>query len=95
VRTALTRGLTGRLGRAMRNQLLDAVSAPGVAILPYPLQRYLVRNISALAEKAGRPELMQMWSGQSANLVRHTSAAELMVSLVSNVSSVMIKRFGE
>src|SRR4051794_25403770 len=47
VRTALTRGFTGRLGRAKHNQLLDMLNAPGVAILPYPLQRYLVRNLTA------------------------------------------------
>src|SRR4051794_7102151 len=63
VKTALTRGFTGRLGRAIKNDLFDTVTAPGVEILPYPLQRYLVRNVTALAEKSGRPELMQLWSG--------------------------------
>src|SRR3954452_20266139 len=70
--TALTRGFTGRLARAIKNQLLETVNAPRAEILPYPLQRYLVRNIATLAEKAGRAELMQMWSGQSANLAHHT-----------------------
>ncbi len=44
--TALTRGFTGRLGRGIKNQLLDLMNAPGVEILPYPLQRFLMRNIS-------------------------------------------------
>jgi nitronate monooxygenase len=94
VRTALTRGFTGRLARAMRNPLLDTVNAAGVAILPYPLQRYLVRNLTALAEKAGRPDLMQMWSGQSASLAHYTSATELLESLVSGVSTIVDERFG-
>src|SRR6185436_8784686 len=56
--TALTRGFTGRLARGINNQLLNAVNAPGAEVLPYPLQRFLVRNLSTLADKAGRRELI-------------------------------------
>jgi nitronate monooxygenase len=86
--TALTRGFTGRLARGIKNQLLDVLSAPDVELLPYPLQRYLVRNISGLAEKAGRAEFIPMWSGQSRSLTHHTSATELMNSLVSGVDAI-------
>jgi len=88
-RTALTRGFTGRLARGIENQLLDTMTAPGVEILPYPLQRFLVRNISGPAEKSGRQDLIPMWAGQSANLARHTRAAELLDTLVSGVSAIM------
>jgi nitronate monooxygenase len=88
-KTALTRGFTGRLARAIKNQLLDTMNAPGVEILPYPLQRFLMRNVSAPAEKAGRQELIPMWAGQSANLVCHTKATELLDALVSGVSAAM------
>jgi nitronate monooxygenase len=91
-KTALTRGFTGRLARAIKNQLLETVNAPRAEILPYPLQRYLVRNIATLAEKAGRAELMQMWSGQSANLAHHTKAVELVDELISGVSAIMRDR---
>jgi nitronate monooxygenase len=87
-RTALTRGFTGRLGRGIENQLMDAVNAPGVEILPYPLQRFLVRNLSGQAERSNRPELIPMWAGQSANLAHHTSAIELLDTLVSGVSAL-------
>ena len=86
-RTALTRSFTGRLARAIKNQLLDELNQPGVEILPYPLQRALVKNLSALAERAKNPDLTPMWAGQSANLSRHTDAATLFQSLVSEVSS--------
>jgi nitronate monooxygenase len=92
-RTALTRGFTGRLARAIKNQLLETMNAPGVEILPYPLQRHLMRNISAPAEKSARPQLIPMWAGQSANLTHHTSATELLDSLVSGVSSLIEKTF--
>ncbi len=87
-RTALTRGFTGRLARGIKNQLLDAMSAPGVEILPYPLQRFLVRSVSGLAEKTGEKELIPMWAGQSANLARHTNVRELLDALISEVSVV-------
>jgi nitronate monooxygenase len=84
-RTALTKGFTGRVARGIENQLLDALSAPGAEILPYPLQRYLVANITRLAEKSGRPELTQMWAGQSAGLIHHADAAALLESLISGM----------
>ncbi len=86
--TALTRGFTGRLARGIKNQLLEAMNAPGVEILPYPLQRHLVRNISALAEQSGRSELIPMWAGQSGSLAHHTSATELMRTLVGGVNAI-------
>lgn len=92
-KTALTRGFTGRLARAIRNQLLDTMNAPNVEILPYPLQRHLVRNISAAAEKAGRSELIPMWAGQSANLAHHTKAVELLDAMVGGVSGIIDERF--
>ncbi len=92
-KTALTRGFTGRLARAIKNQLLDTMNAPGVEILPYPLQRFLMRNISGPAEKSGRPELVPMWAGQSANLARHTKATQLLDALVSGVSAIVDDTF--
>ncbi len=87
--TALTRGFTGRLGRGVKNRLLDTLNAPGMEILPYPLQRFLMRNISGPAEKSGQAELIPMWAGQSANLARHSRAVELLDALVSGVSATM------
>jgi nitronate monooxygenase len=86
--TALTRGFTGRLARGIKNRLLDDLNQNDVEILPYPLQRALVRNLSAPAEKAGRPELLPLWAGQSANLSRCTSVRALLDTLVKEVSEV-------
>lgn len=87
-RTGLTRGFTGRLARGIHNQLLEELNRPGVEILPYPLQRALVRNLSILAEKAAKPELLQLWAGQSANLSRETDAKAMLQTLVSEVSTI-------
>jgi nitronate monooxygenase len=87
-RTGLTRGFSGRLARGIQNQLLDELNRPGVEILPYPLQRFLLRNLTTLSEKAERPELLQLWAGQSANLCRQNDATALLRTLVSEVSSI-------
>src|SRR4029077_6623639 len=47
--TALTKGFTGRLARGIHNGLLEELNQPGTEILPYPLQRGLVRNLSMVA----------------------------------------------
>ena len=87
-RTSLTKGFTGRLARGIHNQLVEELNRPGVEILPYPLQRMLVRNLAIPAEKAGRPELLQLWAGQSASLSRESDAETLLQTLVSETSAI-------
>jgi nitronate monooxygenase len=87
-RTSLTKGFTGRLARGIDNQLLEELNRPEVEILPYPLQRFIVRSLSIAAEKAARPELLPLWAGQSANLSRESDAKALLQTLVSEVSAI-------
>jgi nitronate monooxygenase len=87
-RTSLTKGFTGRLARGIHNQLIEDLNRPGVEILPYPLQRHLVRNLAIPAERAGRADLLQLWAGQSASLSRVSDAKVLLETLVSEVSAV-------
>ena len=86
--TALTRGFTGRLARGIKNRLLDVLNQKEVEFLPYPLQRTLVRDLSIPAEKAGRSELLPLWAGQSANLLRCTDVRTLLDTLVKEVSEI-------
>jgi nitronate monooxygenase len=86
--TALTRGFTGRLARAIKNRLLDELNQKDTEILPYPLQRALVRNLSIPAEKAGRPDLLPLWAGQSANLSRCADVNALLDTLINEVSEI-------
>ncbi len=86
--TALTRGFTGRLARGIKNLLLDELNQKDIEILPYPLQRVLVRNLSIPAAQAGRAELLPLWAGQSANLSRCTDARALLDTLVKEISEI-------
>jgi nitronate monooxygenase len=87
-RTGLTKGFTGRLARGIQNQLLEELNRPGVEILPYPLQRALVKNLSIPAEKAAKSELLPLWAGQSANLSRQSDAVAILQTFVGEISTI-------
>src|SRR4051812_12490027 len=86
--TALTKGFTGRLARGIHNRLMEELNRKGTEILPYPLQRGLVRNLSIPAEAAGRSNLLPLWAGQSANLSTCTDVSAFLNSLVEEVSEI-------
>ncbi|WP_263416321.1 NAD(P)H-dependent flavin oxidoreductase [Terriglobus albidus] len=85
-RTGLTRGFTGRLARGIQNDLMQQMNRPGTEILPYPLQRSLMRNLAIPAQKAGNAELLALWAGQSANLARCSDVHELLQALVDGAA---------
>ena len=85
-RTALTQGFTGRLARGIDNELLQMLNKPGAKILPYPLQRVLMRSLALPAQEAGRSDLLALWAGQSANLARCAEIRELLQSLVEGAA---------
>ena len=86
--TGLTKGFTGRLARGVRNRLMEELNQQGTEILPYPLQRTLVRDLSVAAEAAGRSDLVPMWAGQSANLSICTDVSAFLISLIEEVSEI-------
>lgn len=86
--TGLTRGFTGRLARGIRNRLMEELNREGTEILPYPLQRALIKNLSVAAAAAGRADLLPLWAGQSASLSTNTDAVALLTSLVEDVAAI-------
>ncbi len=80
--TRLTTALTGRLARAIENRLVSEAAASIEAPLPYPIQHALMRTVSDPASMQQRTELMPLWAGQSASLIRSTKAAELMAAVI-------------
>jgi nitronate monooxygenase len=86
--TALTKGFTGRLARGVHNRLMEELNRKETEILPYPLQRGLVRNLSIAAEAAGRADLLPLWAGQSANLSTCTDVPAFLTSLIEEVSEI-------
>jgi nitronate monooxygenase len=66
---------------------MDELNRKGTEVLPYPLQRQLVRNLAVPAEAAGRADLMPLWAGQSAGLSREPDLQSFLSSLVAEVST--------
>jgi nitronate monooxygenase len=67
---------------------MENLNRNATEILPYPLQRELVRNLAIAAEAAGRADLVPMWAGQSANLSTCTDVSAFLTSLVEEVSEI-------
>src|SRR5260221_13726302 len=86
--TGLTRGFTGRLARGIDNTLMQQFKDTDTEILPYPLQRGLVRQLSVAAATAGRSDLLPLWAGQSAGLSACTDVSAFLQSLLEEVSAV-------
>src|SRR6201984_814840 len=86
--TGLTKGFTGRLARGVHNRLMQELSREGTAVLAYPLQRSLVRNLATAAEAAGRTDLLPMWAGQSASLSTCPDVLAFLTTLVEEVPEI-------
>ena len=77
--TTVTRAFSGRPARGIRNRMTDAFERAAPA--PFPQQQRLTAAIRKAASQQGRTDLMQMWAGQAAPLVRAMPAAELVATL--------------
>jgi nitronate monooxygenase len=78
-RTVVTRAFSGRAARGLRNTFSDAFEA--IAAAPFPQQQSLTAELRAAAAARGRTDLMQLWAGQGAPLLRELPAAALVRSL--------------
>lgn len=86
-RTALTRAFSGRLARGVVNRLMEELDRRPSAIAPYPVQNWLTSKMKPAAVLAARSDLMSLWAGQAAALLRHRDAARLVATLVEDVES--------
>jgi nitronate monooxygenase len=88
-RTTLTRAFTGRLARSIHNGLIDALRGKESALAPYPVQAWLTAQFKTAALAANRADLMSLWSGQGAPLLKHRRAADLLRSLVAGTDEIL------
>lgn len=73
--TEFTRAFSGRTARGMVNRFLTENSAAAPAA--YPQVHHLTRPVRAAAGKAGDPEAMNLWAGQTYELATEGPAAEI------------------
>jgi nitronate monooxygenase len=80
--TVLTRALSGRLARGIPNRIIADLSDPS-RIAPFPAQNWLTGRFRPQAAAQGNTELMSLWAGQAAPLIRHDSAADVLSELLA------------
>lgn len=84
-RTVLTRAFTGRLARGIGNRWTDEMSAVAAQLPPFPITGWFVSKLRPAALAAGRTDLLSLWSGQVAPMLRHRDVASLMHSLLADL----------
>jgi nitronate monooxygenase len=90
--TGMTRAFTGRLARGIRNQFLDTHSAAAPAA--YPEVHYLTGPLRAHGRRAGDPDLVNLWAGQTHELSRELPAADLMAVLATEARAALAAASG-
>ena len=88
-RTTLTRAFTGRLARSIQNDFIDALKGKEPLLAPYPVQAWLTAQLKSAALAANRSDVISLWSGQGAPLLRHRRAGKLLESLVADADATL------
>ncbi|MGO3705257.1 NAD(P)H-dependent flavin oxidoreductase [Microbacterium gubbeenense] len=84
--SVLTRAMSGRLARGVRNRAVRAIEAGGM-IAPFPIQNWLTGKFRTPAGQQNLGELQSLWLGQSAPLARGGSAADIFAELAAGLRS--------
>jgi nitronate monooxygenase len=73
--TRLTRAFSGRNARGIVNRFLEEHSADAPAV--YPDVHHMTTPVRAAARKAGDPEAVNLWAGQTHSLAIEEPAAQV------------------
>lgn len=88
--TVLTRAFSGRLARGVRNDFAKRVDAGDIPVAPFPLQSWLLGKLKPAAIAQGRADLISLWAGQSAPLLRgRTTASATIKAMVTEADRIL------
>ncbi|PTM59384.1 NAD(P)H-dependent flavin oxidoreductase [Desmospora activa] len=85
--THLTRSLTGKTARGIRNAMMKELESQGTW-LPYPLQHQWTQEIRQAAQRANDSEWMSLWAGQASGMSREEKAGELIRRMMEEAETV-------
>ena len=86
--TVLTRSFSGRLARGLRNRLADYLESIPSA-LPYPIPMELLAPLRRAARLRDRADLMPLFAGQNAPLLRYRRAKDVFDALVTETDALL------
>lgn len=84
--TVLTKAFTGRLGRGLENVVTKGVAGKE-GVLPFGLQGTLMAGLRQAAIEQQKYDLILMWSGQIAPVLKYGRATELMEALAKEAGA--------
>ncbi len=88
--TVVTRAVSGRPARGIRNRLITTLEAAGPPALGYPAQAGATAGVRAAAAAADDPEMIALWAGQAAGLSGSgQSAREIIEEVVAEAEAVI------
>ena len=88
--TTVTRAFTGRLGRSVATDYVQAANGPlAPRPAPYPVQRALTQAMRDAGNKAADIDRMQAWAGQSAKLASTEPATGLVLRLWDEAQALL------
>jgi nitronate monooxygenase len=79
--TMLSRVYTGRLARSLSNRFGKDLQVHEPELAKYPAQSWIVAPLKAAAIAQGRSDLVSLWAGQAASLLRHRKPDDLIAGL--------------
>lgn len=85
--TKVTKVMSGRPARMIRNRLIDEMADMEETAVPFPAQLRMTKPLGGDND----PEFLPLYAGQSAALVRETSAKDLVERLVAETEQCMRK----
>lgn len=85
--TVLSKSLTGRLGRMIRNTISQEIPNQ-IPVLPFPLQTRLIAPLREAALAQGRTDMINFWSGQNPVRFNLSKAAALMQALIAETEKI-------
>ncbi len=90
-KTILTKAFSGRWARGIENEFTKIMALQSDAILPFPAQNFLTRDIRKQAALSHQQEYLSLWAGQGYGLIRKCPAKKLIALLREEAMACLVK----
>ncbi len=87
--TALMKAFTGRMARGIFNRFARELQASEAQFAKYPAHNWMAAPLRTAAMTKNRADFLNLWSGQSAPLIRYHKADELFAALVKETDELL------